>query len=299
MPTTDPNPIKTAGKVLKKAVYSQKIPIKTHRINYDAVFGTFQLPNNVDRQEVDTGTISADMLVPELAIGKRTILYAHGGGFVAGSRLASRNLCASLAHESASKLLLPEYRLSPEYPFPTGMEDLYRSYSWLLHQGVHPTDVIFAGDGAGANLVLSLLQYLRSERIPAPAACIVISPWLNLSCDTLSYTARKSNDPLHTREGLSALALQYTYMSNFTNPRVSPILGDFTLFPPMYIQCGTEEVLLDDAKRLAQKARNAGVPVTLDIHEGMWHLFQTLDCITPTARLAVQKIGKWVRDGAT
>jgi len=176
------------------------------------------------------------------------------------------------------------------------MEDMYRAYAWLLHQGYSSGDIIFAGDGAGANLILSLIQYLQDERIQLPSAVAVLSPWINLSCDTVAYNARKSTDPIHTRDMLSAQALQYTYQSNFTNPRVSPILGDYSFFPPLFIQCGSEEILLDDAKRLHQKALNAGVSVTLDINEGMWHLFQAIDSLTPKAHLAVKKIGQWIND---
>ncbi len=298
MSNTDSQALRQAGKFFKKAVYSSRVPIKTLRSNYDELLGKKILPNNIDCQEVDVGTVQAELLVPELAMGKRTILYAHGGGFIAGSCLSSRNLCASIAHEGASRILIPEYRLAPEYPFPTAMEDLYRSYAWLLHQGIPPRDILFAGDGSGANLILSLMQYLGTEKIALPAAVIAISPWVNLACDTTAYNLRKSPDPIHTREMLSALALQYTYQSNFTNPKVSPILGDYSFFPPMFIQCGSEEILIDDAKRLAVKAQNAGVSVTLDIHEGMWHLFQAIDSLTPNSHLAVKKIGQWVRDGA-
>jgi len=109
--------------------------------------------------------------------------------------------------------------------------------------------------------------------------------------------ARKTADPVHSRDSLAALALQYTYQSNFSNPKVSPVLGDYAGFPPMYIQCGSEEILLDDARDLAVKAENAGVRVTLDIRENMWHLFQAIDSLTPQAHLAVREIGRWVREG--
>jgi len=299
MSTTDTVSLRQAGKLFRKAAYNPKVQIKTHRSNYDSLLGTAFLPNNIDRKEVDIGPVTADLLVPELAIGKRTILYAHGGGFVAGSRFASRNLCASLAHESASRLLLPEYRLAPEYPFPAAVEDLYKSYAWLLHQGTVPSDIIFAGDGSGANLVLSLMHHLVSEHIHLPSAVILLSPWVNLACDSASCTARKSTDPVHSREALSALALQYTYQSNFANPRVSPVLGGYEGFPPMYIQCGSEEILVDDAKQLAAKAAEERVAVTLDIRAGMWHLFQAIDSLTPMAHLAVREIGRWVRDAGS
>lgn len=298
MSITDSHALRQAGKLFRKAQYSPRVPVKTLRVAYDALLGTAILPNNIDLKEVDVGPVMADLLVPEMAIGKRTILYAHGGGFIAGSRLASRNLCASLAHESACRLLLPEYRLAPEFPFPTALEDMHRAYAWLLHQGISSGDIILAGDGAGANLALALVQYLDAQRVPLPSGVIAISPWINLACDTLAYTARKNPDPINSREIFQAQALLYTYQGNLANPRVSPILGDYAVFPPLFIQCGSEEILLDDAKRLAVKAQNAGVRVTLDVQEGMWHLFQAIDSLTPQAHLAVRKIGEWVRAGA-
>jgi acetyl esterase/lipase len=294
MSITDPHALRQAGKLFKKAAFNAKTPIKAHRANYDALFGTVFLPNNIDLRDIDLGLIHADLIVPELAIGKRTILYAHGGGFIAGSRAAARNLCASLAHESASRLLLPEYRLAPEFPYPAAIEDLASAYSWLLREGYAAGDIVLAGDGAGANLVLALVHYLKAHRGQLPGGVAVLSPWADLACDSSSCTARKSTDPVHTRDALVAEALQYTYQSNFSNPQVSPILGDFSYFPPLYIQCGSEEILIDDATRLARKAENSGVKVTLDVEDGMWHLFQAIDSLTPRARIAVQKLGKWI-----
>ena len=294
---TDTHMLRQVGKMFRKTLPGSRLSVKTIRSNYDDLLGTTMLPNNMDRQEVNVGPVLADLLVPEMAIGKRTILYAHGGGFISGSRFSARNLCASLAHESACRLLLPEYRLAPEFPYPTALEDMYNAYAWLLREGIPSGDILFAGDGAGGNLVLALVQYLQSKSVRLPSGVIALSPWINLQCDTASYIARKSPDPIFTREVLAEEALLYTKEENFTNPNVSPIFGDFSFFPPIFIQCGSEEILLDDAKRLAQKASNAGIPVTLDIHEGMWHLFQSIDSLTPEAHLAVRKIGQWVREG--
>lgn len=288
--------LKQAGKLFRKAVYSSRIPVRTIRANYDALLGTFMLPNNIDRTEVDVGPVKADLLVPELAIGKRTVLYAHGGGFISGSRLSARNLCASIAHESATRLLLPEYRLAPEYPYPTALEDLYNAYAWLLRDGISHRDIIFAGDGSGANLVLSLVHYLRDRKVPLPAAVVVLSPWVDLACDSSAMSVRKHPDPINSRDILTSEAHLYTYQANFANPNVSPIHGDFTGYPALFIQCGTAELLLDDAKRLAQKAKNAGVDVTLDAHDGMWHLFQAIDSLTPNAHIAIRSLGKWIRE---
>lgn len=299
MAITNTQTLRYAGKLFRKAVYNPKVPVKTLRSQYDSLFETSLLPNNIDLQEVDTGVVPSDLLVPEFVMGKRIILYAHGGGFIAGSRKASRNLCASLANECATRLLIPEYRLAPEYPFPTALEDLYNAYAWILQQKISPKEIIVAGDGAGASLALSLLHYLGEKNVPLPAAVITLSPWVDLSCDSSIFHLRKHPDPIHTREILANQALQYTWQSNFRNPHVSPIHGDFTHFPPLYIQVGSTEILLDDAKRLAEIAKNLGVPTTLDIEEGMWHLFQSIDTLTPKAHIAVRKIGSWVRSGCS
>lgn len=290
---------KAAGKLFRKAIFSPKLPVKAIRENYDAILSTVTLPNNVDRQEVDAGNVKADLLIPEMAIGERTILYAHGGDFVAGSRRSARNLCASLAHESASRLLLPEYRLAPEYPFPTALEDLFGAYAWLLRQGIPPSEIYFAGDGAGANLVISLVHYLSTKQTRRPRGVIAISPWVDLECAGSSMHDRKILDPIHSPETLALEALQYTYQANFKNPHVSPINGDFQFFPDLYVQCGSAEILVDDARRLAKKAQNENTLVTLDIEQDMWHLFQANDALTPRAHLAVKKIGQWVRSRAS
>lgn len=287
--------LKRAAKVLKKSVFSPRVPVKHLRAQYDSIFGTSRLPNNIDKKEVCVGPIQADFLSPELALGRRTILYAHGGGFVAGSRFSAKNLCASLAHESSCRLLLPEYRLAPEYPFPTALEDCYHAYAWLLNEGISNNDIIFAGDGAGANLIISLVHYLESKSIRLPAGIVALSPWVDLSCSSPIFKARKNPDPLFTRDILSQQALQYTYQDNFSNPHVSPIHGNFVAFPPMYIQCGEKELLINDAQRLADKATYAGVPVVLDIAPNMWHLFQAIDTLTPEALHAVRRLGQWIR----
>lgn len=289
--------LRAAVRRYRKTVYSPKTPVKLHRAAFDEAFGTVMLPNNIDRREVNALGVPADYLIPELAIGGRTILYAHGGGFIAGSRLASRNLCASLAHESASRLLLPEYRLAPEYPFPTALEDLFNAYKWLMENGTAPSDIILSGDGTGANLAVALVHYLQKYRAPNPGAVLVISPWMDLTCQTASFTTRKNPDPFYSRDILSQLATLYTYQDNFKNPLVSPIHGDYLAFPPLYVQCGSREILIDDAKDLVSRVIAAGGNAKLDIQEGMWHLFQAADSLTPRAHLAVKAMGAWVRRG--
>ncbi len=281
-------------KAFRKAVYNQKLPVAAIRKNFDALLGNPILPNNIDREEISINKIQTDILIPELAVENFTILYAHGGGFITGSRYAYRNFCSSLAHETACRLILPEYQLAPEHPYPTALENLYSVFSYLIKNNVSPGSVIFAGDGAGANLVLALIHYLKSKNLKIPAALILFSPWTDIS-NTNRKKNKKSADPVFTNEILTGQALQYTFESNFTNQYVSPIAGDLTDFPPMYIQCGSCDLLLEDTMKLGEKAAECGVDATTDIRSGMWHLFQAFDSVTPEARLAVKDTGEWVR----
>lgn len=295
MAMNDQKAAREAGLRIKKVLFSGKVPVKTVRTQYDALFAVASLPNNIDSTEKTIGTVICDQLVPELAVGNRTILYFHGGGFNSGSRLSYRNLCASIAHESASRIILPEYRLAPEHPFPSALEDVYNCYASLLREGTRPGDIIFCGDGSGGGLALSLLDYIESRRVPAPAALVLISPWLDMTLSGETITTLRKRDPVLTKEILMAHAHQYTYRGNFTNPQVSPLFAETRNYPPLFIQCGSEEILLDDACRLADRARKQGSDVTLDVWDGMWHLFQALDAFTPNAHLAVHRLGQWVR----
>ena len=285
---------KKAIKAFKKAVYSPKTTIKAAREDYEALLGNPILPNNTDMEEIEAEDVPCDIISPEFAVESFTILYAHGGGFVSGSRRAYRNFCASLAHETACRLILPEYRLSPEHPYPAALDDLCSAFAWATRHLAASDSVILAGDGSGANLALSLIHFLKEKGRPLPAAAILFSPWVDLS-ELERKKNKKAPDPIFTPEALSRQALQYTFSSNLSSPNVSPIFGDFAGFPPMYIQCGSNELLADDSRRLFQKARECGAKAELEVFEGMWHFFQAFDSATDQADIAVKKAGAWAR----
>lgn len=284
-----------AIKAFKKAAYNPKLPVSVIRKNFDDLLGNPMLPNNIDREEISINGTPADILIPEIAVEDFTILYAHGGGFISGSRYAYRNFCSSIAHETACRLILPEYHLAPEHPYPSALEELYAVFSYLTKNMAGHDSIIFAGDGAGGNLVLSLIHFLKSKGDTPPAALILFSPWADVSNENRKKN-KKCDDPVFTNETLMGQALQYTFESNFSNPYVSPIRGDLTGFPQMYIQCGSRDLLLDDGRRLAEKAGSCGISVELDIRPDMWHLFQAFDSTTPEARCAVKAVGAWMRD---
>ena len=290
------NSLRQIQKLFKQTLYSSKIPLSTIREEYDSFFYSPYLPNNTDITRDTIGSVPVEILEPEVAAAKRVILYAHGGSFINGSCKAARNFCASFAHECACKLFLPEYRRAPEYPFPAGLEDIFVTYRGILKKyAFSPASVVIAGDEAGANLAIALIHYLKQKKLPQPAALVLISPWLDISCSNEEIHTLQKSDKFLLKEALQAAAGRYTTFDNVQNPLVSPLYGSFTNFPPVFIQCGSQEILSADAKALAQKIEAVGGQAQLDIWPEMWHFFQAMDAQANEAHLAVEKMGQWVQ----
>ena len=290
------NSLRQIQKLFKQTLYSSKIPLSTIREEYDSFFYSPYLPNNTDITRDTIGSVPVEILEPEVAAAKRVILYAHGGSFINGSCKAARNFCASFAHECACKLFLPEYRRAPEYPFPAGLEDIFVTYRGILKKDAFsPASVVIAGDEAGANLAIALIHYLKQKKLPQPAALVLISPWLDISCSNEEIHTLQKSDKFLLKEALQAAAGRYTTFDNVQNPLVSPLYGSFTNFPPVFIQCGSQEILSADAKALAQKIEAVGGQAQLDIWPEMWHFFQAMDAQAKEAHLAVEKMGQWVQ----
>ena len=290
------NSLRQIQKLFKKTLYSPKVPLSVIREEYDSFFYSPYLPNNTDITRDTIGLVPIEILEPEVAAANRVVLYAHGGSFVNGSCKAARNFCASFAHECACKLFLPEYRRAPEYPFPSGLEDIFTTYRGMLKKyDIPPASVVIAGDESGANLAVALVHYLKQKKLPQPAALVLISPWLDVSCSSEEIHMLQKSDKFLLKDSLQAAAGRYTTADNFQNPLVSPLYGSFAGFPPVFIQCGNKEILSADAKALVQKIEAAGGQVQLDIWPAMWHFFQAMDAQAKEAHLAVEKIGQWVQ----
>ena len=290
------NSIRQIQKSFKKTLYSPKIPLSVIREEYDSFFYSPYLPNNTDITHDITGSVPIEILEPEVAAANRVILYAHGGAFLNGSCKASRNFCASFAHECACKLFLPEYRRAPEYPFPAGLEDIFITYQGMLKKySISPASIVIAGDEAGAALATALVHYLKQKKLPQPGAVVLISPWLDVSCSNEELHTLQKTDKFLLKESFQAAAGRYTTFDNFQKPLVSPLYGSFEDFPPVFIQCGGKEILSADAKALAHKIEAVGGQVQLDIWPEMWHFFQAMDAQAKEAHLAVEKLGQWVQ----
>lgn len=253
------------------------------------------LPETIQVETVEADGIQAEWLTPHNANPAHVILFFHGGGYVTGSIADHRMMCGLLAEAANTKVLVPEYRLAPEHPFPAAVDDALKVYHWLLKQGFSSEKIILAGDSAGGGLSLAAALALKEKGESLPAAILCLSPWADLTLKGDSHTTRAKAEVILKTETLREWSLCYTDEANLSNPLVSPVFGDFRGFPPIFIQVGSDEVLLNDALMVTEKARSAGVDVTLKVWDGMWHVWQALGNLLPENKKTFEEIARFVK----
>jgi epsilon-lactone hydrolase len=266
------------------------------RAGFEAMAGSFPMPAGAAHQEIDAGGVPAEWVRGAASDETRTILYLHGGGYVVGSPRTHRSLAARIADAAAARALVIDYRLGPEHPHPAAVEDATAAYRWLLSQGADPTRTVVAGDSAGGGLTVAALVALRDAGDPLPAAGVCLSPWVDLECVGESMTTRADEDAMVQRSSLLELARAYLGRLDPRTPLAAPLHADLTGLPPLLVQVGTAEVLLDDATRLAARAEQAGVDVTLERWEEMIHVWQIFGGLLPEADQAIARIGEFTRE---
>jgi len=239
--------------------------------------------------------VPAEWLEPNQGNSSRAILYLHGGGYVLCSTKTHRSLAGQIALAAGVPLLSIEYRLAPEHPFPAALEDALAAYRWLLAQGIAAERIAIGGDSAGGGLTLAVTVRLLAMGQPLPAALFLISPWTDLTFSGESHRTRKKADPVFQGQGGVSFAPAYAGNHELTDPLISPLFADLHGLPPTLIQVGSDEILLSDSTRVEAKMISAGVPVDLQIWEGMWHVFQTFAPWFPEAGQAVKRIGRFIR----
>ena len=256
-------------------------------------FEGLEFPPDVKQEPVLAAGVPGFWFTPPSPRPRTAILYLHGGGYVMGSVATHRSLIARIARASSVRCLALDYRLAPEHPFPAGIEDACAAYRWLLAEGIPAAGIVIAGDSAGGGLVLGTLVALRAagERLPAAAVCI--SPLADLELTGDSATRGDIDDPMVSRAGTLVMGEAYLQGRDPRDPRASAIYADFTGFPPLRIEVGTREILLDDAKRVAERARAAGVEVELELGEGLTHVWQ-LHPQLPESAESVARIGRFI-----
>jgi acetyl esterase/lipase len=223
---------------------------------------------------------------------RHVVLYFHGGVYVLGDALGAAELASQVGRRTGAKVFSVDYRLAPEHPFPAAVDDALAAYEALLEGGTAPSDIVFAGESAGGGLAVATLVNARDHALPLPAAAFVMSPYADLTLAGTTLKTKREVDPLLSRESLTARVPDYTAGQDAAIGLISPIFADLSALPPLIIQCGTHEVLLDDAIRLAQRAATADVAVTLDITAGVPHVFQTFHPILDEAAAALDRAGQ-------
>jgi len=254
-----------------------------------------KIPKGTEIRPVLVNDIAAEWVCAPGAQTNNAILYLHGGGFVMGSPATHRELAARVSASTKAGILVLDYRLAPEHPFPAAMQDAISAYRWLLDNGYSEKHLAIGGDSAGGGLTLQTLIAIRDEGRPLPAAALFLSPatdWVRF--DGESYKTRAHIDPWITEEMCRFIASHYVGNNDPETPLFYPCDIDLSGLPPLCIHVGDHEVLLSDAVRLAERARASNVRVELKIWPGMWHVFQVYAAFVPEARQSIDEIGRFV-----
>ena len=253
------------------------------------------VPDDVVVEEVTAGGVPAHWLTAPGTDPGRVLLFMHGGGYELGSVRSDGELAARLGRASGMRVLFPEYRLAPEHPFPAAIDDVLAAWRWLrTGQDLSPASLAVAGDSAGGGLAVALLAATRDAGQALPAAAVLMSPTVDLTSSGASMTERAGQDPISTPAMLAQFAADYRAGADPKTPLASPLFASLAGLPPLLIQVGTADLLLSDSERLASAAVQAGVEVTLEIGEGLPHVYQLL-LGTPEAAQATRQIGTFLR----
>jgi monoterpene epsilon-lactone hydrolase len=253
------------------------------------------VPDDVRISEVTAGGVPAHWLAAPGAAADRVLLFLHGGGYEFGSLRSDGELAARLGRASGMRVLFPEYRLAPEHPFPAAIDDVLATWHWLrTSQHLNARSIAVAGDSAGGGLAVALLVATRDAGEALPAAAALMSPTVDLTSSGASMTERADQDPISTPAMLRQFAADYLAGADPKTPLASPLFASLAGLPPLLIQVGTADLLLSDSERLAAAAAQAGVDVTLQIGEGLPHVYPLL-LGTPEAAEATEQTGKFLR----
>jgi epsilon-lactone hydrolase len=287
---------------------------KEQRENLDAILRQNAFPADSDVNELrrllaeltSAQPLPADVTVTAAALGgvpvaevtvdgiepRHVVLYFHGGVYVLGDASQAAGLAAQIGRRTGAKVISVDYRLGPEHPYPAAVDDALAAYEALLDNGTAPSDVALAGESAGGGLAVATLVNARDHGLPLPAAAFAMSPYADLTLAGATMETKRAADPLLSRENLLARIPDYTAGQDPALGLISPVFADLSGLPPLIIQCGTHEVLLDDAVRLARQAAIADVEVTLDITPGVPHVFQAYYPLLDEAVAALDRAGQ-------
>jgi monoterpene epsilon-lactone hydrolase len=279
---------------LKAAPITAAPTLAAQRAGYEATLAANPVPDDVRIQSALIAGNVADLVSIHGQDPAVTILYLHGGGYVIGSNVGYREFGGRLARAVGARVCVLNYRLAPEYPFPAAVDDAVAAYRWLRQHGSMAGNLIIAGDSAGGGLTLATLFALRAGGDELPAGAVTFSPWTDLAGTGATLAEGAVDDPLVNGAAIGDMAGMYAG-ERLKDPLASPLYGDFRGLPPLLIQVGTREVLLDDARRMAKSARDAGVKVTYFEGEGLVHVWPVLSPTAPESAAALDQVAEFVR----
>jgi monoterpene epsilon-lactone hydrolase len=265
------------------------------RSGMEALTAAAPLPENVVFEAVDANGVGAEWARPASTCAERAVLYLHGGGYVIGSIGTHRALAAQIAEQADAVALVIDYGLGPENPFPGAVEDAVAAYRFLLARGFEPAQIVIGGDSAGGGLTFATLVALREAGVALPGAAFALSPWVDLECATPTMASKAEVDPMVRRAGLLQMAGLYLAGADPKLPLASPLYADLSGLPPILVQVGTAEVLLDDSLLICERVRAAGGDVELQTFEDLMHVFQAFSPMVPESVEAIRRIGEFLR----
>ncbi|MEW6211687.1 MAG: alpha/beta hydrolase [Acidobacteriota bacterium] len=277
---------------------TDRMTLEERRAYFNSLDQQFPTPQDVRVEPVTANGVRAEWVKAADASDERVILYLHGGGYIVGSPTSHRHLVAELSRASLSAALSVDYRLAPEHPFPSAVEDAVSAYRWLINTGVASERIVIAGDSAGGGLTVATMVSLRDQSVALPAGGVCISPWTDLTLTAESYKAKAAADPMINRDQLAMMAAAYLGGADARTPLASPLFADLRRLPPLLVHVGSDEVLLDDSLLLAERASLAGVDTTLEVWDDMIHVWHFFHPMLKAARDAIESAAQFVRERA-
>jgi acetyl esterase/lipase len=283
--------------VLSQGRLDLQADVPTLRASFNAVMAQIPVPDDIRRSPTTIGGVDAIEVTAGGAAdaAEGVILYFHGGVYVIGTAAATVPMAGHLARRTGARVVTLDYRLAPEHPYPAAVDDARDAYQGLLEQGVGPGQIALAGESAGGGLAVATLLALRDAGTPLPSCAFAMSPYADLTLSGDSIANRASVDRTLTPEGLRLRIPDYVAGADAWDPLISPVFGDLTGLPPLLIQVGSNEILLSDALRLAERAATADVTVTLDVTDGVGHVFQGFVAMLDEADAALDRASTFLR----
>ena len=278
--------------ILRQSAFPADSDVDEQRRALRELLSAQPLPPEVTVTAAALGDVPTAEITVEGIEARHVVLYFHAGVYVMGEASLTAELASQVGRRTDARVISVDYRLAPEHPYPAAVDDALAAYEALLDDGVAPADIAFAGESAGGGLAVATLVNARDHGLPLPAAAFLMSPYADLTLAGSTMETKREVDPLLNRDALQFAVTAYTAGEDAANGLISPIFADLSGLPPLIIQAGTHEVLLDDAVRLAQQAATADVELTLDITPEVPHVFQAYHPILDEAAAALDRAGR-------